>query len=65
MISLRDVRGRDILIGGLGLDVLDGGAHDDILIAGRTASDALFSNLNDLRTEWNSANPMVLALPDS
>lgn len=49
--------GRDILIGGLGLDVLNGGADDDILIAGRTTSDALFGNLNDLRTEWISANP--------
>jgi len=48
--------GRDILIGGLGLDVLHGGADDDILIAGRTTSDALFRNLNDLRTEWISAN---------
>ena len=27
------------------------------MIAGRTTSDALFSNLNDLRTEWISANP--------
>ena len=48
--------GRDILIGGTGLDILNGGAADDILIAGRTTSDALFSNLNDLRTEWISAN---------
>ncbi len=48
--------GRDILIGGLWLDVLNGGADDDILIAGRTTSDALFSNLNDLRTGWNSAD---------
>ncbi len=48
--------GRDILIGGLGLDVLNGGANDDILIAGRTTSDALSGKLNDLRSEWISAN---------
>ena len=49
--------GRDILIGGLGVDVLNGGADDDILIAGRTTSDSMFSNLNDLRTAWISASP--------
>lgn len=47
--------GSDILIGGIGQDNLDGGDHDDILIAGRTSSDGLFNNLNDLRTEWTSA----------
>ena len=49
--------GRDILIGGNGLDTLNGGTDDDILIAGRTTSDLVFSNLVDLRTAWNSANP--------
>ena len=48
--------GRDIMIGGTGLDILNGGIDEDILIAGRTTSDALFSNLNDLRSEWISAN---------
>lgn len=48
--------GRDILIGGNGLDTLDGGTEEDILIAGRTTSDTVNSNLNDLRTEWKSAN---------
>jgi len=48
--------GRDILIGGLGADSLDGGADDDILIGGKTTSDAVISKLNDLRTEWISAN---------
>ena len=49
--------GRDILIGGLGVDTLEGGADDDILIAGKTTSDALIINLNDIRTEWTSGNP--------
>ena len=48
--------GRDILIGGLGADTLDGGADDDILIGGKTTSDAVISKLNDIRTEWISAN---------
>lgn len=48
--------GRDLLTGGLGLDTLDGGAEDDILIAGRTNSDASITRLTDLRTEWTSAN---------
>ena len=48
--------GRDILIGGNGLDTLDGGTEEDIFIAGRTTSDTVNSNLNDLRTEWKSAN---------
>jgi Ca2+-binding RTX toxin-like protein len=48
--------GRDILIGGLGADTLDGGANDDILIGGKTTSDAVINKLNDIRTEWISAN---------
>ncbi len=40
----------------LGLDVLDGGIDDDILIGGRTTSDSLISNLNAIRTEWTSGN---------
>jgi serralysin len=48
--------GRDILIGGLGLDTLNGGEDEDIVIAGRTTSDALFSNLNRLLVEWVSVN---------
>ena len=49
--------GRDILIGGKGLDTLNGGTDDDIVIAGRTTSDLVFSNLVDLSTAWNSADP--------
>ena len=48
--------GRNILIGGDGADRLTGGTDEDILIAGRTTSDTLLNNLNDLRTEWTSAN---------
>jgi Ca2+-binding RTX toxin-like protein len=46
--------GRDILIGGLGLDILNGGGNEDILIAGRTTSDHIFENLNDIRWAWIS-----------
>lgn len=52
---LSGLAGRDLLIGGLGLDRLNGGDDEDILIAGRTANDALFSNLNFLQAEWTSA----------
>jgi len=52
--SLNGGAGRDILIGGLGLDTLRGGDDEDILIAGRTANDTLFSNLIVLQTEWTS-----------
>ena len=52
--------GRDILIGGLGIDTLLGGNDDDILIAGRTTSDTLFNKLDDLRTEWVSANTYAI-----
>ena len=54
--TLSGGNGRDILIGGFGLDILLGGVGDDIMIAGRTTSDALFNNLNDLRAEWISPN---------
>jgi len=53
---LRGSAGRDILIGGLGADTIDGGLDDDILIAGRTTHDSTLNRLNDLRTEWGSAN---------
>ena len=45
-----------MIIGGLGLDTLKGGEDEDIVIAGRTTSDALFSNLNRLLVEWVSVN---------
>jgi serralysin len=54
--TLSGGNGRDILIGGLGRDRLQGGNDEDLLIAGRTTSDGLFVRLNDLRTEWISAN---------
>ena len=54
--TLSGGNGRDILIGGLGRDKLQGGNDEDLLIAGRTTSDGLFIRLNDLRTEWISAN---------
>ncbi len=54
--TLSGGNGRDILIGGLGHDELHGGNDDDLLIAGRTTSDGLFIRLNDVRTEWISAN---------
>jgi Ca2+-binding RTX toxin-like protein len=43
---------RDIVIGGLGLDTINGGDEEDIVISGTTSHDAVFSNLNDLRTTW-------------
>ena len=60
--NLSGGNGRDILIGGLGLDTLLGGNDDDILIAGRTTSDTLFAKLNDVRTEWVSANTYALRI---
>lgn len=48
--------GRDILIGGDGADILNGGADDDILISGSTSYDALFADLNVLKTEWLSSD---------
>ena len=54
--QLLGAEGRDLLIGGVGQDALDGGDDDDILVAGRTSSDGLFGNLNDLRTAWISAS---------
>ena len=44
------------MIGGPGLDTLNGGEDEDILIAGRTTSDAVFRNLNLLLAEWVSVN---------
>jgi len=55
--ALNGLGGRDMLIGGLGLDTINGGDEEDILIAGRTANDALFSNLNVLRTGWLAVTP--------
>ena len=49
-------RTRDILIGGLGLDTLNGGTNDYILIAGSTTSDAVVVNLLAMQAEWISAN---------
>ncbi len=60
--TLSGGNGRDILIGGLGLDTLLGGNDDDILIAGRTTSDTLFAKLNEVRTEWASANTYALRI---
>ncbi len=35
---------------------MKGGSYEDILIAGHTTSDALFSNLNRMQLEWTSGN---------
>ena len=43
----------------LRLDILNGGDDEDILIAGRTTSDALFSKLNRKQLEWTSGNSYV------
>ena len=43
---------REILIGGLGADVLDG---DDLLIAGRATFDANLTSLNAFLSEWTSS----------
>ncbi len=40
----------------MGLDILKGGIYEDILIAGHTTSDALFSNLNRMQLECISGN---------
>ena len=50
--NLTGLAGRDMLIGGDGADTVNGGADDDILVAGTTTYDALFSQLNELRTVW-------------
>ena len=50
--NLTGLAGRDMLIGGVGADAVNGGADDDILVAGTTTYDALFSQLNELRTVW-------------
>jgi Ca2+-binding RTX toxin-like protein len=60
--TLSGGNGRDVLIGGVGVDTLLGGNDDDIMIAGRTTSDTLFAKLNDVRTEWVSANPYALRI---
>ena len=44
------------------MDKIIGGNDDDILIAGRTTSDTLFAKLNDVRTQWVSANPYALRI---
>ena len=38
----------------MGLDTINGGSDDDILIAGRTTSNVSVSRLDDIRTEWIS-----------
>jgi Ca2+-binding RTX toxin-like protein len=48
--------GRDLLIGGTGLDTISGGADDDILIAGSTLNDALFTKLQILLATWKSTD---------
>jgi hypothetical protein len=40
----------------LGLDILNGGDGEDILIAGRTTSDSSLPGLNTLRTAWVSTD---------
>lgn len=44
--------GRDLLIGGLGINRLDGGAGEDILIAGATAYDLDPASLAAVMAEW-------------
>lgn len=49
------------MIGGLGLDALDGGGADDLLIGGRTAHDGNRTALDALMAEWGRA-PVAYAL---
>ena len=46
--------GRDLLIGGLGVDRISGDGEQDILIAGITRLDADNTALNAVRAEWTS-----------
>ena len=48
---------RTILIGGLGIDKLVGGAADDILIGGRTTLDIFSANFAQLVTKWAGGDP--------
>jgi hypothetical protein len=44
-----------VLIGGASVDNLDGGAGEDILIAGTTSHDANLASLANIRTRWGGA----------
>jgi Ca2+-binding RTX toxin-like protein len=48
--------GRDVLIGGLGADNINGGTDDDLLINGTTFYDANVPALQAIMNEWASAN---------
>ena len=47
-------QGRDVLIGGTGIDDLKGGDDDDLLIAGYTSYDSHVANLKSIMAEWGS-----------
>jgi hypothetical protein len=47
--------GRDLLIGGFGANYLSGGADEDILVGGRTGSDASDVGLYSIMAQWAGA----------
>ena len=49
------VAGRNLLVGGIGADNINGGVGDDIEIAGSTLFDSQYAALEAILAEWNSA----------
>lgn len=53
---LKGHSGNDLLIGGKGVDRLDAGSGDDLLISGYTKYDDDYDDLDQILSEWNSAD---------